>query len=594
MKEDLRSERLKISNYLRFIIPIVFFCAIFASAPVRAENGGISEQLQTSLVDGVQANTKEKQQKAIRDIRRSIHEGGYKVLPFTEELFTPSKNNSSPSAFEKELNEWNPELKQGRFPGIDKLILAGKVKVALGSFVRALGAILKDPMNIVRLLQNIFEGLYFLGMLFFVIFGIIAMIKYGRSFHHDITRYLETRISSDFLKVVAASLLYLLPVLFTVPLKYLPMYWLLLLSPYIPKKERIGLALSATFTVVFLLGFAYAARVGSQVSSPEFLYYRSLQMPFSQIEGFNPNPQLELFSKATNRMRRGQFSDAISFYKEIDSSSYLYSFALNNIGVAYFHLNEFELARDFFKEAAQKTEELDTPGYNLAAVMLKTYNLSESDSELRSSYEKDADRTVSALLDQIRQPAPLLEVPGISFIYSELFKMNFRNASPPSEISGEKEMIFVIVLVILFAFLAFLFRDRDMSESCSRCGKAFRFLESHNDSMCKQCVTVFVKKENLDSGKRMAKIESIRKFNRIRKIIQGLIGFFVPGTFSLFVTGRPVRGVLLYFFFFSCLLLTLSEIKLFGSWFLALPSLLIIILIIIVNLFGILPTLGEE
>ncbi len=585
---------MRITKCLRLIVTVILLCTVLWPLPARAEVKGVSGQLQIALVDGVRAKTEKEQREDIRSIRRFVHEGGYKMVPFTEELFTPAQRNAGATSFEKALDEWNPEWKKGRFPGIDKLVMAGKVKTALGTFVRVSGAMLKDPMNVVRLLQNMFEGLYFLGMLLFAIFGIIAMIKYGRNFHHDITQYLETRISSDFLRVVAVSLLYLLPVLFTVPVKYLPMYWVLLLSPYILRNERMALVLGAGLTLIFLFGFAYLARVGNQVSSPEFLYYRSMQMPFSQVEGFNPTPQLELFSKATNRMRRGQFSDAISFYKEINSSSFLYPFALNNIGVAYFHLNEFELSRDFFKEAAQKTENLEAPGYNLAVVMLSTYNLAESDNELNSTYEKNPDHAISTLLDQAREPVPLLEVPGISFLYGKIFSMSFRNGVSSGEVSGKKEMVFVIVLLILFLLPAFLFRDRDLSESCSRCGKAFRFLESHNDSMCKQCVTVFVKKENLDSGKRMAKVESIRKYNRLRKIVQGVIGFLIPGSYNIFVTGNAVRGVLLYFLFFGCLLLSLGEIRMFGSWFLALPLLLIIVLLIIINLFSILPKLGEE
>ncbi|MCK5878164.1 MAG: tetratricopeptide repeat protein [Holophagae bacterium] len=585
---------MRVTKYLQLIVPVVLLCAVMWPIPVHAEVQGVSGQLQTALIDGVQAKTKKEQQKSIHKVRRSVHEGGYKIFPFAEELFPPAQRDAGATSFGRALDEWNPEWKQQRFPEIDRLILSGQVKIALGYFVRGISAMLKDPMNIVRLVQSTFEGLYFLGMVFFAIFGIIALIKYGRNFHHDISRYIEMRLSSNFLKVVAISLLYLLPVLFTVPLKYLPMYWALLFSPYISKKERIGLVLNAGLTFVFLLGFMYSARVGSQVSSAQFLYYRSMQMPFSQVEGFNPEPQLELFSKATNRMRRAQFSDAISFYKEINSSSYLYPFALNNIGVAYFHLSEFELARDFFREVAQKTDELETPGYNLAVVMLNTYNLAESDSELKSTYDKNADHAISVLLGQIKEPVPMLEVPGIPFLYSKLFSMNFREDVSSGETSGKKEIVFVVILLALFLLLTFLFRDRDLSESCSRCGKAFRFLESHNDSMCKQCVTVFVKKENLDSGKRMAKVESIRKFNRLRKIVQGVIGFVIPGSYSVFVTGMAIRGVLLYFLFFGCVLLVVSEIAMLSSWFLALPFLLIIVLLGIVNLFGILPKLGEE
>ncbi|GEM_PF-6567145 len=585
---------MKVTKYLRLIIPTVFLCVVLLPSTVHAEVRGISGQLQTTLVDGVQAKNTEHQKKAIQRFRRAMHEGGYKMLPFSEELFSSVQHESNSNSLQQAMEEWNPEWSPDRFSGIDKMILAGNLKEAIGFFLRGVRVITKDPMNVVRLFQSVFENLYFIGMVFFALFGIIAMIKYGRNFHHDITRYLETRISSNFLRVIAISLLYLLPVMFTVPVKYLMMYWVLLLSPYLSKKERIGLVTAAGLTFVFLLGFAYMARVGNQVSSPEFLYYRSLQMPFSQMEGFNPESQLELFSKATNRMRRGEYSDAISFYKEIDSSSYLYPFALNNIGVAYFHLSEFELARDFFREAEQNGNGLDGAGYNLSVVMLSTYNLAESDNELKSAYEKDPDQVISALMDQVKRPAPLLEVPGVPFLYGRLFGMKFRSGVSSGEISGKKEMVFVVIMLIFFLLLSFIFRDRDLSESCSRCGKPFRFLESHNDSMCKQCVTVFVKKDNLDSGKRMAKVDSIRKYNRIRKAVQGAIGFLIPGTYGIFVKGAVFRGVLTYFLFFGCVLLVFGEVRMFGSWFMALPFLLIIVLLIIVNLFGILPDLGEE
>jgi len=76
--------------------------------------------------------------------------------------------------------------------------------------------------------------------------------------------------------------------------------------------------------------------------------------------------------------------------------------------------------------------------------------------------------------------------------------------------------------------------------------------------------------------------------------VQGAIGFLIPGTYGIFVKGAVFRGVLTYFLFFGCVLLVFGEVRMFGSWFMALPFLLIIVLLIIVNLFGILPDLGEE
>ncbi len=585
---------MNVTKCFRLIVPVLAFCIggwVFA-AQVGME--GVSGRFQTAVVDGLKADSEVVQQKAVHEIRRSMDEGGYQIFPFSDSLFSPAVHRDIENPVERVLREWNPEWKKGRFAGIDRLIFSGQLKPVLGELSKGISVMLKDPLNVVKLLLNIFEGLYLLGMLFFGIFGIIVLIKYGRNFHHDISRFLESRISSEFLKVMASSLLYLLPVLFTVPAKYLPIYWILIFSPYFSKNERIAFSFNVGLVLVFLVGFIYAAKVGSQVSSPEFLYYRSLEMPFSQVEGFNPESRLELFSKATNRMRRGQFSEAISFYKEIDSSSYLYPFALNNIGVAYFHLKEFELSRDFFREAAQKSEELETPEYNLAVVMLSTYNLTESSLELKSIYEKNPNRVISSLLEQICYPVPMIEVPGSAFLYRKLFSLRFQRGVLSGDNSGKKEIIFVVFIFLVFLLLGFIFRDRDISESCSRCGKPFRFLESHNDKMCKQCVTVFIKKENLDSGKRMAKVESIRKYNRIRKIIQGTIGLLIPGTYNIFVSKTAVRGVFSYFLFSGCLLLSWGELKLFGSWFLAVPFLLVMVFILIVNIFGIVPELGEE
>ncbi|NOZ12875.1 MAG: hypothetical protein GXO69_04400 [Acidobacteria bacterium] len=585
---------MNVTKYFRLIAPVLIFCICGWPLAVHADSKGVGGRLQAAVINGLKAETTVEQQKAVHEIRRSMDEGGYQVFPFSDDLFSPAVHGGSESAVKKALQEWNPEWKRGRFAGIDRLILAGQLKPVLGELSKGFSTVLKDPLNMVRLLLSGFEGLYLLGMIFFGIFGVIALIKYGRNFHHDISRFLEARISSEFLRVMASSLLYLLPVLFTVPAKYLPIYWGLLFSPYFSRNEKIAFSLNVGLVLIFLAGFMYAAKVGNQVSSPEFLYYRSLEMPFSQVEGFNPEPRLELFSKATNRMRRGQFSEAISFYKEIDSSSYLYPFALNNIGVAYFHLKEFELSRDFFREAAQKSGNLKTPGYNLAVVMLSTYNLAESSSELKSVYEKSPNRVISNLLEQIRYPVPMIEVPGAAFLYGKLFTLHFQKGVIPGGDSGEKEMVFVVLIFLIFLLLGFIFRDRDISESCSRCGKPFRFLESHNDKMCKQCVTVFVKKENLDSGKRMAKVESIRKYNRIRKIIQGTIGLLIPGTYNIFVNETGVRGVFSYFLFSGCLLLSRSELKLLGSWFLAVPFLLVIVFILVINIFGIVPELGED
>ena len=132
---------------------------------------------------------------------------------------------------------------------------------------------------------------------------------------------------------------------------------------------------------------------------------------------------------------------------------------MNNIGVAYFHLREFELSRDFIRESVQQWDGLNGGHYNLAAIQLNTFNLAESDTALANSFLEQPRETLSAVLTQLRNTMPVVVVPDVGRLYKDLFALNFVKDWSWSETTGSSEMIFLLIILIASLGLTFFFRE---------------------------------------------------------------------------------------------------------------------------------------
>ncbi len=529
------------------------------------------ERVQESLYRLQQAQQQNNRDAAAESLRRNMMVGGYYRLPGLGLMLqtgdgVPSRIDDYPM-----LLSLVPDEVKGSFESLDELAVNGHFRAATGQLLFGWNTVKGDPFNIVSGLFLVFDRLYATAMVLLFISGILMVIKYGRNIIHDIRTFMDGRFGNRYLTLSVIVLFTILPVVFTLHVRYLPLYWVLLLFPYAAVRERIGLVLVVVVAILFSVGSAYLGAVGSQAGSKSFLYYRSLQAPFSMVEGFNPEPQLELFAKATNRLRRGRYTDAINFYKEINSSSRLYPYALNNIGVSYYNLREFELARDFMQEAIAKGPDLEWARYNLSAVLLTTYNLAESEAELGNGFMEHPDSTLSAVLSQVRNSVPVVMVPNVGVLYHDLFMLRFDSGWSFSTMTGKRECVFLIVFLVLMLILYSVFKDRDLSASCSRCGNPYRFLESHHESMCKQCVTVYIKKDNLDSSRRMAKVQSIRKYNRLQNAVQKIIGVLIPGSHPLFVQQKPLSALMIWMMGVGGFAVGLTGMQKTGSWVVVLP-----------------------
>lgn len=538
---------------------------------IPAFGASIEEQVQQSLYRLHQAQQPDTRDAAAEALRRDMMIGGYQRMPGLGLMLQAGEGVPSRIEGYPPLRSLVPDEVKGSFESVDGLLMSGHPRAAAGQLLFGWNTVKGNPFNVVSGLFLIVDRLYAVAMVFLFLSGFLLMLKYGRNLLHDIRSFMDRRFANRYLTMSVIVLITILPVVFTLHVRYLPLYWMLLLFPYAAVRERFGLALVVVLAMLFSISSAYLGAVGSQAGSKSFLYYSSLQMPFSMVEGFNPDPQLELFAKATNRLRRGRYTDAINFFKEINSSSRLYPYALNNIGVSYYYLREFELARDFIQEAIAKGSGLKWGRYNLSAVLLTTYNLAESEAELSNGFMEHPDSTLSAVLSQVRNSVPVVMVPDIGMLYRDLFLLRFEDGHTGSGMTGKREFIFLFLLLAVMVVLYSIFKDRDLSASCSRCGNPYRFLESHYEAMCKQCVTVYVKKDNLDSSRRMAKVKSIRKYNRFRNGIQNIIGLLIPGSHLLVVQERPIYGVMLWMTAVGALSIAVRGTQNIGSWVVMLP-----------------------
>lgn len=99
------------------------------------------------------------------------------------------------------------------------------------------------------------------------------------------------------------------------------------------------------------------------------------------IEGF--------YEKARGFHKKGHFQDAIRLYKETLEADPGHVDALNNLGVIYLHLNEFNLARSNFEKAIRLSPEYVNSYYNLACLHARSGGISQSLAILKKAFSLD-------------------------------------------------------------------------------------------------------------------------------------------------------------------------------------------------------------
>lgn len=570
---------------------IFIFFLIWASTIVYSQTAEIN--LQKSLSKIIAPKTPGEQKEGIREFKREMINNGFKSFPAVSKVININDKSLNSDEMQVLFSGYDRELIASNFYTAGEFLKKGKFQKFTGLLFDNIFNVAKDPLNSILFIKGIIKVLYNSAFIIIYLMGIIFLVKYARSLQHDFNLKYKHKINKIHVLFLIYVVILCAPLFLTIKILYLPLYWLLLFSPYYSKKELSALFSTGIITILILVLALYAGMVTSGIKTDEFRCYEALSTPFSN---YTPEKKgnLQTFTKATIELRGNNYRAAVELFKEVEQSSEFFSLALNNLGVAYFKLQELALARDFFNDALKKMDKSFIPHFNLSMTHLKNFNLAESSNELVTAFDYNSKETLQDMMVNIKQVNPIIATPPIQELTSKLFALKFENDVQFSSLTGFKDLMFLVIILVMIALISLTSQTRNTSKTCGKCGKPFVYLESQNSTLCKQCVTVFVNKDDMDSAKRKEKINKIKHYNSIKQYIEIFFSIAFPGLFDIFLSNSIVVGIFTGFVFFTSLFSIINIYESLHSIFIATPFILTICIVFFVNLINVISWYKEE
>ncbi len=213
------------------------------------------------------------------------------------------------------------------------------------------------------------------------------------------------------------------------------------------------------------------------------------------------------------------------------------------------------LAIQEYRKAIQKRPDLGMAYFDLSVALDQDHLFTEADTA----------RNRARALGLSGYPGRFQEVDGLKLLYphdARLLLERLRRETPaekrrfvrspdldlrPRRILGSA-WVLAFLCTGLFGLLVLWARGRWMwtAQACSRCGKVFCSrckTTSESRSYCSQCIAVFLTRGAVSIEQQAAKMEQIRKRQRLLLVIRRLGSIVVPG-FGDLIRGRSVRGLL--------------------------------------------------
>jgi len=563
---------------------ILMILMLFFSITVLAET--TEQDLQNSLYKVVTSKNKKEQKKGIREFKKSMVNNGFKMFPAISKVVNLSEKPLNTDEIFLLFADYDRDLLIHNFKVSGEFLRRGEFQKFTGMLFDNLLRTVSEPIASIKFFHALTTVLYNASFLLLYLLGIVFFVKYVRLLYHDYSLRIGGKLKHKHILWLVFIILIFLPLFLTIKFYYLPFYWLIIFVPY-QLKHEIKAVFASSIIAIVAIGFVmYLSLVVAGINTDEYRCYYALTTPFSN---YTPEKQgdLQTFTTATIELRAKNFREAVALYKKIDRSSKFFPLALNNLGVAYFKLQELALARDFFNDALKKMNKSFLPHFNLSVTHLKNFNLAESSNELATAFNYNSKETLKDMMVNIKQVSPIIATPSLKEILANLFFLKMKSNTAFSQLSGFKNLIFLIVLLMLFLIVWLFAQTKNTSKACTKCGKPFMYLESQNVNLCKQCVTVFVNKDDMDSAKRKDKISDIKKYNSIKKYVETAISVCCPGLFSIFILENIFVGVVYFVMFAGFLIGALTVNHTIHSIYLSIPLFTVVGVIFLVNLINV-------
>lgn len=447
--------------------------------------------------------------------------------------------------------------------GLSSALLRGDRDVvgAATELARAIRSSFSDP---VTLYQRAGNGLLviFLGLSLGA--GLALVLLCARSvpsLSHDLLEKFPGRLSETTAPVLGWSLL-ILPVIAPLPVSWTLAAWSALLFAYFGRTGRV-VALGALL-LLFASGpagrsiewiFQSAADEGVRalLRSARGGHDPGDEVALGRLMSEHPHEAIFPFLLGSIHRTTGRPEEAMRMNRRVLQIDPRHARAMVNLGNLHALRQEFALAQDLYRRAAESDPTLVLAHYNSHLAHLEMFQLEAADAALRRA-RQIADALVSDLVSrgasgrakrspqdttytarEIGEHALLLRAP------TGLWKEWGRALGAPATLAGGAGFLAALLLPGLGLV------PRTPARRCLRCGRAYcrrcQVASKHPDH-CSQCLHLFILRDGVAPSVKNRKMDEVARYRRRAWLSERLLSLLLPGSGHV-LGGRPLLGAIL-------------------------------------------------
>ena len=440
----------------------------------------------------------------------------------------------------------------------------------------------KNAWSFLDMVDWILGNLARLIMLLLIVVVGCLCFKYIHPFYASTLTAMEERHLNDLYAHLLAVTLLALPLLLGLNLYVAAAFYAILFFPFLEGLERTAV------TVALVTGVLLAPIHWLQDNVRDARIDPSLRLQLSQFSVGDPQERMAALAadqsdyRSLSQLLRGllqknsgEWRTALDTFDGMSASSPWYYHAVINKANIQFMAKEYQDAADNYELASRngRDEIKAVAKYNHSQVK-ERQELHEEAQVLRNQ----ALRLEPRLKRRASQLAPGEVLDAFPDNQERLNRALWRAPTDVNRLLNRALPPIALVLVTaLGCFIHLRTRNlRLVASSCSKCGRVFFPSDSPESEWCSQCVTLYLKKDDLPSEAKLRKKEEVAAYNTRKRRINTLGQILLPG-FKALVRGNPVAGTLTLGVWLMLLVFCLIPVNTIGELsvrFLQSPSLL--------------------
>jgi tetratricopeptide (TPR) repeat protein len=386
----------------------------------------------------------------------------------------------------------------------------------------------------------------------FVVFALFMAFKYLGLYIHNVKKDFDLsplRFSISLLKIAA----FVVPVILHLNLLWSLVYWTILLWGYLARKEKHVI-------VVFLFLLVYLPwsldEATDFLDNPDPMILMSLQQANEASWGNgtksslkkwgqeNPEDADVLFTLGLLNKREGKYDTAERYYKRALQYDPNWPELISNLGNVYLSTHRSEEAVTHYERAISLSPRKASFYYNLHRASVRDSILSSEGAGQALDMAQKLDPRLVAFYTQInsknKNRSIIDDTIGVGRLWSRTFKFFAARYGFPEgilrawtrKVPGKYDVIYPILFLAFLLIFALVCSKRSFPKRCPLCGTPsvkFYARRIEGDSVCFGCNRLFVKKESIDPKMRDKRMRQVRRYEKRKAKIQGVLTLIIPG-----------------------------------------------------------------